>query len=80
MTGLLDYRVTLDHIGGDRLGFEYITDSRLETVGGDIYRLLFAAPQILNLLESVDVFLENFQQVLSFAPMHTLKRTILDLR
>lgn len=78
--GLLDYRATLDNRDVDRLSFEYVADSRIKTVESDMRRLLFETLEISDLLKSGDVLLENIQQVQSFAPTHTLKRTILDLR
>ena len=83
VAGLLDYRLTLEHNGLDRLAIEYLADSRdsrIETVERDMYRLLRNMPEISKLLESGDLLLENIQQVGRFAPTHTQKRTILDLR
>lgn len=80
VSGLLDYRATLDHNGLDRLAVEYIAALRDDEVGKEISHLLRRIPEISRLLKSNDFLLENIQQVESFAPTHTLKRTILDLR
>ena len=80
VSGLLDYRVTLDNKGVDRLSFEYIATSSAGEVGEKIQQIVNNIPEVSCLLESNELRLDNIQQVESFAPTHTLKRTILDLR
>ncbi len=79
ISGLLDYRVTLDNNGVDRLNFEFIA-SKSDTVGQEMSRLLKDISDIAQLIGSGKLLLGKFQQVESFAPTHTLKRTILDIR
>jgi len=61
----------------DSLGFEFIT-SKGDTVGQEMSRLLSDIPDIAQLIASEELLFVKFQQVESFAPTHTLKRTILD--
>lgn len=79
ISGLLDYRVTLAGGGVERLAFEYIS-AKGDTVGQEMNRLLRTVPEIAVLIETGRLLLEKFQKVESFAPTHTLKRTILDIR
>ena len=79
VSGLLDYRVTLAGDSIETLSFEYIS-SKGDNVGREISRLLKGVPEIARLIESGKLIFEKFQQVESFAPAHTLKRTILDIR
>lgn len=79
ISGLLDYRVTLSNNGADSLNFEFIA-LKGDTVGQEMRQLLKGILEIAQLIGSGKLLLEKFQQVESFAPMHTLKRTILDIR
>lgn len=85
LPGLLDYRVTLAGDCAETLGFEFIAshsekNEKGDTVAREMKRLLIAVPEIARLIESGKLLFEKFQQVESFAPAHTLKRTILDIR
>ena len=78
--GLLDYRLTLVNKGTDRIGVEYIAASGAIDVGTQMKRLLQEIPEILRAMGTGSLLMDAFQQVDSFAPTHTVKRTILDLR
>jgi phenylacetate-coenzyme A ligase PaaK-like adenylate-forming protein len=78
--GLLDYRLTLVNKGTDRIGVDYIAAEGAIDVGKQMKRLMQEIPEILRAIENGGLLLDAFQQVDSFAPTHTVKRTILDLR
>lgn len=79
VSGLLDYRATLDNNEIDMLSFEFIA-SKGDIVGREMSRKLRDVPNIARLIDSGKLLLDTIQQVESFAPTHTLKRTILDIR
>ncbi len=80
ISGLLDYRLTLD--GGDREQFhvDFIATPGKNEVSADIRRMLLQVPAIRDNLADGNLVIGVVRQVESFAASHTLKRTILDQR
>lgn len=78
--GLLDYRATLDHKGVDRLAIEYISSSGDRRIAETMHQLITNISEISGAEEMGMLHVDNFTHVKRFAPSHTLKRTILDLR
>jgi phenylacetate-coenzyme A ligase PaaK-like adenylate-forming protein len=81
LTGLLDYRVTLDrYCGSDRLLLEYIAVPGSAISAEEIQRVVIQVPGIRESVASGKLVFGEFQKVEGFAATHTLKRTILDIR
>ncbi len=81
LSGLLDYRVTLDtDCGIDRLQLEYITVPGSVISAEDIQRVIAQVPVIGESVVDGRLVFGEFHKVESFAATHTLKRTILDVR
>ncbi|MFT5700079.1 MAG: phenylacetate-CoA ligase [Desulforhopalus sp.] len=78
--GLLDYRATLDHEGVDRLTIDYIANSDDSQIAETIHTLVSDKPEIFRLKEMGLLHVEKINKVECFAPTHTIKRTVLDIR
>ena len=80
VSGLLDYRATLEHKGVDRLAIEYISSSGDRRIAETMHQLISTISEISGAEEMGMLHVNDFTNVKRFAPSHTLKRTILDLR
>jgi phenylacetate-coenzyme A ligase PaaK-like adenylate-forming protein len=78
--GLLDYRLILDHDGSDRLHVDFLAAAGYEALAGKIKQQLLSVTAIRNTVSSGALTLGKIGQVAEFAPTHTVKRTIQDLR
>ncbi|BHH81862.1 hypothetical protein LA52FAK_01510 [Desulforhopalus sp. 52FAK] len=78
--GLLDYRATLDHKGVDRLSIEYMSSAHHRSIADTMHQLISTISEISGAEAMGMLHVDNFTHVKRFAPSHTLKRTILDLR
>ncbi len=78
--GLLDYRAWLDNDEVDRLHIDYIAAPGAGRIT-DLLRIhITRFPSIRESLNSGELVIGTIEQVESFAPTHTLKRTLLDKR
>jgi hypothetical protein len=66
--------------GVDRIGVDYIAASEAIGVGKQLQKIIQEVPEISRVARTGKLLFEPFQQVERFAPTHTVKRTILDLR
>lgn len=80
LPGLLDYRVTLRGGGVDRLDVDYITTTESRGLADRLTDKLMTIPELERNLQSGRLVLGMINQVDAFQAIHTLKRTILDLR
>nr|WP_232362546.1 AMP-binding protein [Desulfogranum mediterraneum] len=78
--GLLDYRLRLDHEQRDRLHLDYLALAEARQLKEPLRAALISLPAIRDSLGCGKLVLGQFQQVDSFAAIHTLKRTIIDQR
>lgn len=80
LPGLLDYRVTLRGGGVDLLDIDYITTSKSRGFETQLVENLAKIAEIEQNIQSGNLELGTIQPVEAFQAIHTLKRTILDLR
>jgi hypothetical protein len=78
--GLLDYRVTLDRIGTDRLFVDFVAIPAMDGIEEEIRRMLLHIPEIHGSLANYELIIGTIHRVAGFAANHTVKRTILDQR
>jgi phenylacetate-coenzyme A ligase PaaK-like adenylate-forming protein len=78
--GLLDYRITLDRIGTDRLLVGFVAAPAMAGIEKEIRRMLLQVPAIHDSLANNELIIGMIHRVAGFAASHTVKRTILDQR
>ena len=80
ISGLLDYRLTLERGEKEQLHVDFIADSGKKEVSTEIHRILLQVPVIRDNLTLGNAVIGLVRQVESFTATHTVKRTILDQR
>jgi phenylacetate-coenzyme A ligase PaaK-like adenylate-forming protein len=78
--GLQDYRLILNHNGSDCLHVDFLAAPGYQTLDREIYRQLLSVAAIRDNFTTSALTLGKIRQVTEFAPTHTVKRTIQDLR
>ncbi len=78
--GLLDYRVSLDHNGGDRLHVDFLALANLDCIAMEIRQRLLQVRAVTTCHKSGGLTLGDIRPVTSFTANHTVKRTLVDLR
>jgi phenylacetate-coenzyme A ligase PaaK-like adenylate-forming protein len=80
ISGLLDYRLTLERGEREQLQIDFIATPDKNDLNAEIRRMLLQVPAIRDSLADGNSVIGVVRQVESFAASHTLKRTILDRR